>query len=82
MVLLTSIRFRGDALKAREAGIAAYLAKPVDQSQLFDCLAMIMLARKRVVPCIDSPLITRHSLAETKAFSALRVLVAEDNVIN
>jgi CheY-like chemotaxis protein len=34
------------------------------------------------MPRIDSPLITRHSLAETKAASAIRLLVAEDNIIN
>src|SRR5712691_7759634 len=41
MVLLTSFGQRGDGAAAREAGIAAYLTKPVRQSQLFDCLVSV-----------------------------------------
>ena len=82
LVLLTSVGCRGDAMKARAAGIAAYLAQPVDQSQLFDCLTTVMRSSVGEVAGIDPPLITRHSLAETKAASAIRFLVAEDNTIN
>ena len=82
LVLLMSVGLRGDAIKARMAGIAAYLVQPVDQSQLIDCLAMVMRSSVGEKLGIDSPLITRHSLAETKAASAIRLLVAEDNIIN
>ena len=82
LVLLASVGHRGDAIKARAAGMAAYLAQPVDPSQLFDCLTTVMRSSERGMPRIDSPLITRHSLAETKAASAIRLLVAEDNIIN
>jgi CheY-like chemotaxis protein len=82
LVLVASVGHRGDAIKAREAGLAAYLAQPVDQSQLFDCLAMVMRSSVGEDTGIDLPLITKHSLAETKATSALRLLIADDNIIN
>jgi CheY-like chemotaxis protein len=82
LVLVASVGHRGDAIKAREAGLAAYLAQPVDQSQLFDCLAMVMRSSVGEDTGIDLPLITKHSLAETKATTALRLLIADDNIIN
>jgi signal transduction histidine kinase/DNA-binding response OmpR family regulator len=82
LVLVTSVGHRGDGIKAREAGLAAYLAQPVDASQLFDCLTMVMRSSVGENARIDPPLITRHSLAETKAASAIRLLVADDNIIN
>ena len=82
LVLLTSVGRRGDAMKAREAGIAAYLAQPVHQSQLFDCLAMVMGSCPGGAAQVAPPLVTRHSLAETKVASAIRLLLAEDNIIN
>ena len=42
LVLLTSAGVRGDGATARAAGIAAYLTKPVRQSQLFDCLTTVV----------------------------------------
>ena len=82
LVLLASDGHRGDASKAREFGITAYLAQPVEKSQLFDCLTMVMQSSTGEMSRVDPPLITRHSLAETKAASAIRLLVADDNIIN
>ena len=82
LVLLTSVGHRGDAMKAREAGIVAYLAQPIHQSQLFDCLAMVMGSSSGSAAQVTHPFVTRHSLAETKAVSTIRLLVAEDNMIN
>ena len=42
LVLLPSFGKRGHGEKARQAGIAAYLQKPVRQSQLYDCLTAVM----------------------------------------
>jgi signal transduction histidine kinase/CheY-like chemotaxis protein len=82
LVLVASAGHRGDAGKARGAGITAYLSQPVEPSQLFDCLTTVMRSGTGEAPRIDPPLITRHSLAETKAASAIRLLVADDNTIN
>src|SRR6185503_8823113 len=82
LVLFTQAGQRGDAMKAREAGIAAYLTQPIHQSQLFDCLALVMGSNPGSATQVSPPFVTRHSLAETKTASAIRLLVADDNVIN
>ena len=83
LVMLTSLGQRGDGAKARDAGIAAYLTKPVKQSQLFDCLTTVL----NTTPMSDefrtaSDLVTRHILQETKQMSDKLILLAEDNVVN
>ena len=82
LVLITQAGQRGDAMKSREAGIAAYLTQPIHQSQLFDCLALVMGSNPGFAAQVSPPIVTRHSLTETKTASAGRLLVAEDNIIN
>ena len=90
LVLLTSYGQRGDAKRFQEAGFAAYLVKPVRQSQLLDALAAVWRARAEGRP---TELVTRHTLAEAYATEKAsygtrgrtnhaRVLVVEDNVVN
>jgi CheY-like chemotaxis protein/HPt (histidine-containing phosphotransfer) domain-containing protein len=82
VVLLTSIGRRGDATRMREAGVAAYLLKPVRSSQLFDCLTTVLGAGTGPrEPGRGAPLVTKHSLAEGRK-RRLRILVADDNPIN
>jgi two-component system sensor histidine kinase/response regulator len=80
LVLLTSVGQRDDGARAREAGIQAYLNKPVHQSQLFECLSLLASqpGQKPVVP--PQPPITRHTLAELS--NPVKILVAEDNTVN
>jgi len=84
LVMLTSFGERGDAATAREIGIAAYLTKPVRQSQLFDCLARVISTSKskQEINAPLAPVVTKHSLAEAKIMSNKRLLLAEDNVVN
>ena len=88
LVLLTSFGQRGDGSLAREAGIAAYLTKPVRQSQLFDCLANVISQTPGAAnaPLLAAgnpgPLVTKHTLAEAKPMSDKLILVAEDNIVN
>jgi CheY-like chemotaxis protein len=86
LVLLTSFGRRGDAKAAKEAGLAAYLTKPIRERQLHDCLVAVITQRAMAsgVPVTEEApsLITRHTLAETKAQVDLRILLAEDNIIN
>ena len=86
LVLLTSFGRRGDAKTAKAAGISAYLTKPIRERQLHDCLVAVMTQYSATVGAAgvnhSIPLITRHTLAETKANVDLRILLAEDNVVN
>ncbi len=78
VMMLSSAGQRGDAMRCRELGVAAYLTKPVRQSELMDAIMTALGTR----PASDSPgtLVTRHSLRENRGH--LRVLLAEDNAVN
>jgi PAS domain S-box-containing protein len=85
MVLLTSAGERGDGIRARTVGIAAYLSKPVRQSQLFDCLISVMSRpsdSESARRLNSSRLITKHTLQETQTMSDKLILIAEDNIVN
>ncbi|MCU1267241.1 MAG: putative Histidine kinase (modular protein) [Acidobacteria bacterium] len=87
LVLLPSSGKRGHGERAREAGIAAYLQKPVRQSQLFECLSALLGQTGRT-ESHSPPLVTRHTLRESetlnksKMISNVRIIVAEDNLVN
>jgi PAS domain S-box-containing protein len=85
LVLLTSIGRRGEGQQAREAGFLAYLTKPVRQSHLYQCLTMVMgmeEASQHGSMDTQAPLITRHSVEEERRRSRVRILLAEDNIVN
>jgi PAS domain S-box-containing protein len=77
ILLLTSGGRPGDAARCRRLGIAAYLTKPVKQSELLDA---ILLALGTTSGPSAQPLVTRHSLRETQR--KLHILLAEDNPVN
>jgi PAS domain S-box-containing protein len=84
LVLLTSAGERGDGARARNTGIAAYLSKPVRQSQLFDCLISVMseAVNEKESTSQPSTLVTKHNLKEKKIMSPKLILLAEDNIVN
>jgi len=91
LVLLTSIGLRGHAEKAKQAGIAAYLTKPVHRSQLYDCLTVLLgvpvkraheLGASEPGERSHNALLTRHTLKEAAIVARARILVAEDNIVN
>ena len=82
IIMLTSAGVKGDASRANEIGFAAYLTKPVKQSQIFDCLITV-LGRRTTETSITPPLplVTRFTLEESRR-SKVHLLLAEDNKIN
>ena len=86
LVMLTSFGERGHGGTAREAGVAAYLTKPVRQSQLFDCLVNVISAAAGPPEQLDTSsqpeLLTKHTLKEAKMSSNKLILLAEDNIVN
>jgi two-component system sensor histidine kinase/response regulator len=85
LVLLSSAGERGDGARSLDAGIAAYLSKPVRQAQLFDCLTSVMslaLASEGSTTGTALPLVTKHTMQESIKMSHKLILLAEDNIVN
>ena len=81
MVMVTSIGLRGDAAALEEIGFVGYLAKPVRQSQLYDCIALVLAKDSGAAPTEKNAMVTRYTLAESAKLK-FRILLAEDNVVN
>ncbi|QIN81618.1 PAS domain S-box protein [Rubrobacter tropicus] len=81
LILLTSVGQRGDGEEARDAGIHAYLTKPVRQSDLHGALAAVM-GGVREPDQKEARLVTRHTLREERTGNRARLLLAEDNPVN
>ena len=77
IMMLTSAGHLGDAARCRELGIAAYLVKPIRQTELLDGICQVL---NKVSMEKSRPLVTRHTLEENK--HRLRILLAEDNLVN
>jgi two-component system sensor histidine kinase/response regulator len=77
IMMLTSAGHLGDAARCRELGIAAYLVKPIRQSELLRAICHVL---NKTPITENAPLVTRHTLRE--ANSSTRVLLAEDNSVN
>jgi len=79
MVLLTSVRLRGDDIRPARCGISMFIHKPIRPVQLLDTLYRalnVQLQREKkapAAPTLDSSLATRFPL---------RLLLADDNSIN
>ena len=78
VVMLTSGGQRGDAHRCNLLGIAAYLLKPVKQSDLLATITMALAKKPEELE--NRSLVTRHSLREGKR--RLSILLAEDNLVN
>jgi two-component system sensor histidine kinase/response regulator len=80
IVMLTSAGHRGDAARCRDLGVAAYLLKPVRQSELREAIARALGAAEEKGAI---PLITRFSLQDARDPAGfLRILLVEDNLVN
>jgi PAS domain S-box-containing protein len=79
LILMTSIAERGDAKRMQEIGFVSILTKPVRQSDLLNCLEIILSGT--TVTQEEQPMVTRHSLREIRSRN-VRILLAEDNIVN
>ncbi len=78
ILMLSSAGQRGDAARCRELGVSAYLTKPIKQSDLLDAIVTLL---HKSPPEAHKPLL-RSQLSAPETPSRLRILLAEDNVIN
>jgi len=80
IMMLTSGGQRGDSLRCEELGVAAYLLKPVRQSELREALVRVLSTRTQAAPL---PVVTKNSLKERRDLAMpMRILLAEDNPTN
>ncbi len=76
VIMLTSAGKYGDVARSRKLGVAAYMMKPIKQSELFDGMVSVL---GRANPSQAEG--AESSCAEVAA-RALHVLLAEDNAVN
>jgi signal transduction histidine kinase/ligand-binding sensor domain-containing protein/DNA-binding response OmpR family regulator len=80
VMMLTSGGHKGDTARCRELGLAAYLWKPVSESQLKDALIRGFGGHQPAAAVLpDAPIFGQHENGRTVS---LRILVAEDNPVN
>jgi two-component system sensor histidine kinase/response regulator len=80
IMMLTSAGHLGDAARCKELGVAAYLLKPIRQSELREAIGRVLGANKAEGAI---PLITRYSLGDAREpGTSLSMLLAEDNPVN
>ena len=94
LIMVKSLGQRGDAAVLEQVGFTAYLTKPVRQSQLYDCIALVLNRAKQTSEVstleaglnktseVSKGIVTRHTVAENFKHSQHRILLAEDNIIN
>jgi len=76
VVMLMSCGRHGDTALGGEAGVATYLTKPIRRSELRDALGRVLQVSS---PAVAGP---SASSANDAQVHSLRILLAEDNVIN
>jgi signal transduction histidine kinase/CheY-like chemotaxis protein len=79
IMILTSSGMSGDSARCCRAGVDAYLLKPVRQSDLIRAISKVMANNPEASELHSVPL-DSDLLQESK--TCLRILVAEDNVVN
>jgi signal transduction histidine kinase/CheY-like chemotaxis protein len=80
IMMLTSAGHRGDVARCQKLGVAAYLLKPIRQSELREAIGRALGAKAGDGAI---PVITRFTLQDKREPSAmLSVLLVEDNAVN
>ena len=83
VIIMTSAVRPGDSKVFEKLGCAAYLIKPVKQSQLYDCLLQVLGQDENHKRGIKRSFISHHTLpAREPSSKKKRILLAEDNPVN
>jgi signal transduction histidine kinase/CheY-like chemotaxis protein len=84
VMMLTSGGQKDDIARCRELGIAAYLLKPIKQSELLDRILTVLDAAPHSHPLTEAAMqeVEREGAATPRAGGFLRILLAEDNEVN
>ncbi len=77
IIMLSSMNRHFDARMLKRIGIAHYLHKPVAQSELNQAIASVLAPGR-----LPDPVAVEQPVAPQVAASALRILLAEDNLVN
>jgi CheY-like chemotaxis protein len=77
-IMLSSGGQRGDALRCKQLGIAAYLVKPIQQAELLEAVLTVLGSHTDATE--PAQLVLNDSLRKERR--PLRILLAEDNVVN
>ncbi|MFH0945075.1 MAG: response regulator [Planctomycetota bacterium] len=81
LVMLTSMGQSSGMRRLAETGFAAYLLKPIKQSQLLDCLRAITVEPGEARRKPDAVSVSSHPVPDSR-IRHLRILLAEDDTIN
>lgn len=84
LIILTSMGYMHSQDELREAGVDAYLVKPVKQSRLFDCLISVLgrAAAEHVFSRSDDSVRPEDAEQDLSGIRRARILLAEDNTVN
>jgi signal transduction histidine kinase/DNA-binding response OmpR family regulator len=77
IMMLSSADLIGEAARCRELGVAAFLTKPLRQSELLDAMLLALGSVTLVAPATG-----HHPPPPDATTRTLRVLLAEDNAVN
>ncbi|MFA6009736.1 MAG: response regulator [Desulfobacteraceae bacterium] len=82
LIMCTGQGERGDAKRMKKIGFSAYLTKPLKQSQLFKCIAIVNDNKTKKRENSQSRIfVTRHDIPVKKEADDL-ILLVEDNLVN
>jgi two-component system, sensor histidine kinase and response regulator len=77
VMLLGSVNRASDSVRCDEVGAAAYLVKPIDQSELFDTLIGLLCGDELNVPAMATA-----ATSQVYRVTGLKILLAEDSPFN
>jgi signal transduction histidine kinase/CheY-like chemotaxis protein len=78
VMMLTSGNHKGDLERCRELGLSAYLLKPIRERELCEVVVRVLAGQQSAA----SPIARSIGQDVRDPISALRILVAEDNLVN